>query len=92
MNIEVFTTFLLILSTIASLITESIKKIFIKIDSNITAFIVALLTGSIGMFFYFAIYQININWYLMILMSIACSIVSMVGYDKVKAIILGFKK
>lgn len=90
MTIELFLGLLLGASTLSSLITEKVKKVLTKIDSNIIAGVIGLLVGFVGMVFYYLIVCGDINWLFTSLMGIMCPITSMVGYDKIKAIIIGF--
>lgn len=92
MEIEMFLALLLGFSTLASLVTEAIKKLF-SADGNITAFIVAIVIGLIGTLIYYQLGSIDFtlnNVIYAILMGLASSLVSQVGYDKIKEAIQKF--
>lgn len=92
MTVEIFLALLLAFSTLASLVTEAIKKLF-NADGNITAFIVSILIGLIGTLIYYQIGNIGFtlnNIIYAILMGLSSSLVSQVGYDKVKETIQKF--
>lgn len=91
------TTFLMLLasfSTITGLVVECIKKIVTdkaNISYNLTALIVALIVGVIGCGIYYQLNAINFtinNIIYMILMGFASSLVSTLGYDKIKQCVL----
>lgn len=86
MTVEMFLGLLLGFSVLASLVTEAIKKLF-SADGNITAFIVAIVVGLAGTLIYYQLGNINFtlnNIIYAILMGLASSLISQVGYDKVK--------
>ncbi len=86
MTVEIFLGLLLGFSVLASLVTEAIKKLF-SADGNITAFIVAIVVGLAGTLIYYQLGNINFtlnNIIYAILMGLASSLISQVGYDKVK--------
>lgn len=92
MEIEMFLALLLGFSTLASLVTEAIKKLF-SADGNITAFIVAIVIGLVGTLIYYQLGSIDFtlnNVIYAILMGLASSLVSQVGYDKIKEAIQKF--
>ena len=87
------TTFLMLLSAfsiISSLITEGIKKLAQdknNLSYNIVALIVALIIGSCGCGIYYQLNHLPFtpnNIIYMVLMGLASSLVSMIGFDKVK--------
>ncbi len=92
MSVQIFLTLLLAFSTISSLVTEAIKKVF-SANGNITAFIVSIIVGLVGSLIYYKLsvidFSIN-NIIYAVLMGIAVSITSQVGYDKVKEAIQKF--
>jgi len=91
------TTFLMLLasfSTITGLVVECIKKIVTdkaNISYNVTALIVAMVVGICGCGIYYQLsaipFTVN-NVIYMILMGFASTLVSTLGYDKVKQAIL----
>lgn len=92
MTVEMFLALLLGFSTLSSLITEAIKKIF-STNGNITAFIVSILIGLIGTLIYYQLGNIDFtlnNVIYAILMGLASSLTSQVGYDKIKEAIQKF--
>lgn len=92
MTVEMFLALLLGLSTLASLITEAIKKIF-NSDGNITSFIVSIVVGLTGTLIYYQLATIDFslnNMIYAILMGLASSLVSQLGYDKIKEAIQKF--
>ena len=92
MTVEMFLALLLGLSTLASLITEAIKKIF-NSDGNITSFIVSIVVGLTGTLIYYQLAAIDFslnNMIYAILMGLASSLVSQLGYDKIKEAIQKF--
>ena len=60
MTVEMFLALLLGLSTLASLITEAIKKIF-NSDGNITSFIVSIVVGLTGTLIYYQLAAIDFS-------------------------------
>lgn len=78
------------LSVVTGLITEVVKKIAkdkAHLAYNIVSLIVALIVGVAGTFVYYRVNAIDINTdYVMyaILIGLSSSIVSQLGYDKVK--------
>lgn len=92
MTVEMFLALLLGFSTLSSLITEAIKKLF-STNGNITAFIVSILIGLIGTLIYYQLRNIDFtlnNVIYAILMGLASSLTSQVGYDKIKEAIQKF--
>lgn len=92
MSVQVFLALLLAFSTISSLITEAIKKVF-SANGNITAFIVSIIVGLVGSLIYYKLSVIDFstnNIIYAVLMGLAVSITSQVGYDKVKEAIQKF--
>lgn len=86
MTVEIFLALLLGFSTLASLVTETIKKLF-SADGNITAFIVAIIVGLVGTLLYYQLGNIDFtvdNIIYAVLMGLASSLVSQIGYDKIK--------
>lgn len=92
MTVEMFLALLLGFSTLSSLITEAIKKLF-STNGNITAFIVSILIGLIGTLIYYQLGNVDFtlnNVIYAILMGLASSLTSQVGYDKIKEAIQKF--
>ena len=92
MTVEMFLELLLGFAVLASLVTETIKKLF-SADGNITAFIVAIVVGLAGTLIYYQLGSIDFtfnNVIYAILMGLSSSLVSQVGYDKVKETIQKF--
>lgn len=92
MTVEMFLALLLGFSTLSSLITEAIKKLF-STNGNITAFIVSILIGLIGTLIYYQLGNIDFtlnNVIYAILMGLASSLTSQVGYDKIKEAVQKF--
>lgn len=86
MTVEMFLALLLGFSTLASLVTEVIKKLFSS-DGNITAFVVAIVIGLVGTLLYYQLGSIDFtvnNVIYAVLIGLASSLVSQLGYDKVK--------
>lgn len=93
MTVEMFLALLLGFSTLASLVTEAIKKLF-SADGNITAFVVAIVIGLVGTLLYYQLGSIDFtvnNVIYAILIGLASSLVSQLGYDKVKEAIQKLK-
>ena len=55
MTVEIFLMLLLGFSTLASIVTEAIKKVF-NVDGNIAAFTISIVIGIVGTLVY---YQLN---------------------------------
>ena len=92
MTVEIFLALLLGFSVLASLVTEAIKKLF-SAEGNITAFIVSIIIGLIGTLLYYQLGNIDFtlnNIIYAILMGLASSLTSQVGYDKIKEAIQKF--
>ena len=92
MTVEMFLSLLLGFSVLASLVTEAIKKLF-RADANITAFVVGIVIGLVGTLIYYQWGSIDFtfnNIIYAILMGLASSLVSQVGYDKIKEAIQKF--
>lgn len=92
MTVELFLGLLLGFSTLSSLITEAVKKLFSS-DGNITAFVISIIVGLIGTITYYQLCNINMsinNIIYAMLMSLATSLVSQLGYDKIKEAIQKF--
>lgn len=94
MTTAMFLALLSSFSVITGLITEGIKKITTdkaNLCYNIVALVTALIVGGFGTAVY---YQLNTiaftidNIIYMVLMGLASGLVSMVGFDKVKQMIL----
>lgn len=90
MTIQLFLIILTIVSTISSIITEGIKTFLqkenIHFSSNILATIVAVIVGVGGTIIYYIFGGIEftcINIICVILMGLASSLASMLGYDKI---------
>lgn len=91
------TTFLTLLfgfSVISSLVTEAVKTLIKdkeNVSYNLLALIIALIVGGCGTAVYYQlngiIYNIN-NIIYLVLMGLASGLCSMVGFDKVKQMIL----
>lgn len=92
MTVEIFLALLLAFSVLASLVTEAIKKLF-SADGNITAFVVAIIVGLVGTLVYYQLgsidYTLN-NVIYAVLMGLASSLTSQLGYDKIKEAIQNF--
>ncbi len=92
MTVEMFLALLLGFSVLASLVTEAIKKLF-SADGNITAFVVAIIIGLVGTLIYYQLGNIDFNLnniIYAILMGLASSLTSQLGYDKIKEAIQKF--
>lgn len=92
MTVEIFLALLLAFSVLASLVTEAIKKLF-SANGNITSFIVAIIVGLVGTLIYYQLESIDFtfnNVIYAILMGLASSLVSQLGYDKIKEAIQKF--
>ena len=92
MTVEMFLALLLGVSTLASLVTEAIKKIF-SANGSVTAFIVAIVVGLLGTLIYYQLATIDFSLNTIIyaiLMGLASSLISQLGYDKVKEAIQKF--
>lgn len=92
MTVEIFLALLLGFSTLASLVTEAIKQLF-SADGNITAFVVAIVIGLVGTLLYYQLGSIHFstnNVIYAVLIGLASSLVSQLGYDKVKEAIQKF--
>lgn len=92
MTVEMFLALLLGFSTLASLTTEAIKKLF-SANGNLTAFIVAIVVGLVGTLIYYQLATIDFslnNMIYAVLMGLASSLVSQLGYDKIKEAIQKF--
>ena len=92
MTVEMFLVLLLGFSTLSSIITEAIKKIF-YVDGNITAFIISIVVGIVGTLISYQLCTISFtlnNIIYAILMGLAASLTSQVGYDKIKETIQKF--
>ena len=92
MTVEMFLSLLLGFSVLASLVTEAIKKLF-SADGNITAFVVAIVIGLVGTLLYYQLGNIDFltnNVIYAVLIGLASSLVSQLGYDKVKEAIQKF--
>lgn len=92
MTVELFLTLLLGFSTLASLVTEVIKKLY-NSNGNITSFIVGIVVGLVGTLIYYQLGSIEFtfnNVIYAILMGLASSLTSQLGYDKIKEAIQKF--
>lgn len=90
MTVTLFITLLAFFSTITSLCTEGLKKLFcehgLKYSSNLIAIVVACIVGTLGTGAYYIIYSIPftaVNIVCIFLMGCASAVCAMVGYDKV---------
>lgn len=94
MTIEIFMMLLAVFSAITALVTEGIKNTFL-IDAEsfvykITAIIVAVVIGIVGIFTYYILNSIGIDFrgvIFAILMGFASGLTSMVGYDSIHDVI-----
>lgn len=92
MTVELFLALLLGFSTLASLVTEVIKKLY-NSNGNITSFIVGIVVGLVGTLIYYQLGSIEFtfnNVIYAILMGLASSLTSQLGYDKIKEAIQKF--
>ena len=86
MTLEIFLILLTILSTVTSLFTEALKKLFVKMASNLIVLISAIVIGGGGTIVYYVAMGIEFD-----LLNILCILVmivfnwlgAMLGYDKV---------
>lgn len=86
MTFEIFLILLAVLSTVTSLFTEALKKLLVKMASNIVVLISAIVIGGGGTVVYYVAMNIPFN-----LLNILCIVVmiifnwlvAMLGYDKV---------
>lgn len=94
MNTTMFLILLSAFSVISGLVTEGIKNIItdkVNLSYNIVALVTALIIGGGGTAIY---YQLNTipftvnNIIYMLLMGLASGLTSMVGFDKVKQMVL----
>lgn len=90
MTIELFIFLLSFFSAVTALITEGIKKTFlVDADSfvyKVTAIIVSVVVGVVGMIVYYVLNSISldcINVIFSILMGFASGLVAMTSYDSV---------
>ena len=86
MTVEIFLSLLLAFSTLASLVTEVIKKLC-NANGNLTAFVVSIIVGLLGTLLYYQFNAIALsvdNIIYAVLMGLASSLVSQLGYDKIK--------
>ena len=60
MSVQIFLTLLLAFSTISSLVTEAIKKVF-SANGNITAFIISIIVGLVGSLIYYKLSVIDFS-------------------------------
>lgn len=81
-------------ASLTALIVEGVKKLFsdkVNFSYNLLAIIIALVVGAVGTAIYYQFneiyYTINNTIYL-VLISLASGLVAMVGFDKVKQLIL----
>ncbi len=98
MTVNSFVLLLFAFSTLTSLVVEGIKQNFLDGQNrkyNLIALVVAMIIGSIGTILYYYLNHMLINFDAFIiafLMGLASSLVSMVGFDKVKQAIEQFGK
>lgn len=101
MSVSLFITLLTGFSVVTSLCTECAKKILDEMGktyaSNVVVFIIACIVGicGTGVYYILSMTEFNaVNITCMILMGLATSVGSMVGYDKLIQSLqqLGFKK
>lgn len=90
MNTTIFLMLLSAFSVVSGLVTEAIKKLVsdkANLSYNMVALIVALVVGCGGCAIYYQLngilFDVN-NVIYMVLMGFASSLVSMLGYDKVR--------
>lgn len=98
MNVTMFITLLATFSSVTCLCVEGVKKILdelkVKYASNIVACIVGCIVGVGGTAAYYALNSIvftHVNITAMLMMGLAVSLGSMVGYDKIVQAIEQFK-
>lgn len=98
MTAEIFLILLTAFSTVTSLITEAVKKLFDKMEmnyaSNIVVLFVSVLVGGLGTIGYYIINNTEVtaaNVACVVIMMVANWLGSMVGYDKVKQALTQFK-
>lgn len=98
MTVEILLGLLLTLSTITSLCTEAVKKFLnaqkMNYASNVVVLVVSLFvggTGAIVFYMYKDIAWTTLNIINIFIIVIANWLVAMVGYDKVKQVILQIK-
>lgn len=94
MTTNMFLILLFAFSAVTGLVTEGIKKITtdrVHLSYNIVALITALITGGGGTAVYYQLnalpFTVNNTIYL-VLLSLASGLTSMVGYDKVRQLVL----
>ena len=86
MTIELFIYLFTIGSTVASLLTQAIKKAYPDVSSNILALFSASVVGAIGTVFAYILIGVAFsvqNIICIVLMAVCIWIGSMLGYDKV---------
>lgn len=94
MNTTMFLILLSAFSVISSLVTEGIKNIItdkVNLSYNIIALVTALIIGGGGTAVYYQLNTIQFtvnNIIYMLLMGFASGLTSMVGFDKVKQMVL----
>ena len=94
MTTTIFLILLSAFSVLSSLVTEGIKNISadkVNLSYNIIALITALIIGGGGTAVYYQLNTISFttnNVIYMVLMGLASGLTSMVGFDKVKQMIL----
>lgn len=98
MNVSIFITILTILSSVTCLCVEGAKKVLdelnVKYAKNIVACIIGCVVGIGGSSVYYVVNGISftsINIVAMLMMGLAVSLGSMIGYDKVTQAIEQFK-
>ena len=94
MTIELFIFLLAFFSALTSLVTEGVKKTFLvdveTVVYKITAIVVAVVIGLVGMIIYYVLNSIGLDLnhvIFAILMGFASGLVSMNGYDSVHDIL-----
>lgn len=99
MNISMFITMLTLFSSFTCLCVEGIKKILnelnVKYSANIVACIVGCVVGIGGSAVYYILHGIDFtsaNNTVMLMMGLAVSLGSMVGYDKIVQAVEQLKK
>lgn len=81
-------------AALTALIVEGIKKLFadkVNFSYNLMAIIIALIIGVIGTLIYYQLHEIYFtinNIIYLFLISLASGLVAMVGFDKVKQLIM----
>lgn len=94
MDVSMFLTLLLAFTGVSGLITEVVKQFFKDKEGssyNLIAIIVGLIVGIAGTYIFYHLSGIafdNNTLLIAVLMGISAALSSMVGYDKIKQLIL----